>query len=304
MKEFVIELTNRCMNKCLHCSSIFQDTCNTTMDIDSHTLACAKQFAFNTDISSVIFSGGEPFLHPDFFSILKSFKETNKYIKVYTSGNFYRTMYDTLDFRQSLSLVDEFVVTCFSHDEVIHNGITGNSDSFANLNYFIDKIYSFGNKITMHIVPMRQNYTGIPFTIDHYHDKISFFSVLKLVKQGNASINWERIAVDNEPLSKILYECNKRNSVKTGNPFEALSNSSTSCGAGTCKVCLTFDRHFLPCEVFKRERKNFPLIADTQSLVINSRYFFDANPGSKIPVRCHSSQIKANLMQAGVIYDN
>jgi hypothetical protein len=63
--ELTIEVTSRCHNRCVHCSSGSSPDCNEF--IDKNIIAKAIE-AINPD--KVILSGGEPFLHPEIRDII------------------------------------------------------------------------------------------------------------------------------------------------------------------------------------------------------------------------------------------
>ena len=63
IKDVSIEITQRCVNHCIHCSSCSSEDC--TMMLQQDTLHRVIQGLHRLKVERVCLSGGEPFLHPN-----------------------------------------------------------------------------------------------------------------------------------------------------------------------------------------------------------------------------------------------
>jgi MoaA/NifB/PqqE/SkfB family radical SAM enzyme len=257
MKELIIELTNRCLNDCIHCSSKNCGADGVVHDVSISEIEPVVNSALQAGYSRVVFSGGEPMLHPEFCNIVEYFSVRNVGIKMYTSGVASDDVYERKDYVEALSKIDTITVSCYSNSEIGHNTIVRNSNGYSYFRKFLDVFSSIAHHLEMNIVPMSHNVHEVNSVYESYKDILASYNVLKLVKQGNAAIHWESICVNEAVLNDELTMLKSKPHTKIGNSFGALSNSVYQCEAGRTKMCITFDGYVIPCEVFKSSRKQF-----------------------------------------------
>ena len=75
LHEITIEVTQRCPNRCIYCSSLSDAT--KTQYLDYETICRVVDDAKSLGAKSVSLSGGEPFLHSDIVKIAEYIK-TNR----------------------------------------------------------------------------------------------------------------------------------------------------------------------------------------------------------------------------------
>ena len=84
MQHVSIEITQKCANECIYCSSVSNRECNIQMSTDK-----IKQIVDGLDkldTKCISISGGEPFLHPDIVDIVRYIKKKGIEVNIYTSG--------------------------------------------------------------------------------------------------------------------------------------------------------------------------------------------------------------------------
>ncbi len=257
MKELIIELTNRCLNDCVHCSSKNCGADGVVHDVSISEIEPVVNSALQAGYNRVVFSGGEPMLHPEFCAFVRYFERRNVEMKMYTSGVVGDDIYENSDYAEAVSNIRTVTVSCYSDSETCHNAIVRNSEAYLRLHRFIDVFSPKIQRLEMNIVPMSYNVHEINVVYERYSDILSSYNVLKLVNQGNASTHWESICVNEKVLTRELTMLKTKPRTKIGNSFGALSNSVYQCEAGRTKMCITFDGYVIPCEVFKLSRKQF-----------------------------------------------
>lgn len=257
MKELIIELTNRCLNDCVHCSSKNCGAEGVVYDVSISEIEPVVNNALQAGYNRVVFSGGEPMLHPEFCDLVKYFVRKNFDIKMYTSGVVGDDVYKSPDYVEAISKIGTVTVSCYSNIETCHNAIVRNSDGYLRLHRFIEVFAQQVQRLEMNIVPMSYNAHEINAIYERYKGMLSSYNVLKLVKQGNAAKHWEKICVNETVLNNELTRLKSKPRTKIGNSYGALSNSAYQCEAGRTKMCITYDGYVIPCEVFKALRKQF-----------------------------------------------
>ena len=84
IEELYIEITNHCVQKCIHCSS--NATCNHYAEIPLENIQNTVQKLLPLGLKAVVLSGGEPFLHPDLFALVDFLEGKGIRYSLYTCG--------------------------------------------------------------------------------------------------------------------------------------------------------------------------------------------------------------------------
>ena len=85
--EVTIELTQRCPNECIYCSSL--SNLDATDALPYNVICQIVDDAVLLGAEQINLSGGEPFLRDDIGAIIKYIHSKNLSIRLYTSGIFY-----------------------------------------------------------------------------------------------------------------------------------------------------------------------------------------------------------------------
>lgn len=85
LKDLCFEVIQTCPNKCKFCSSNSSKDKKTMISLEDFKRV-VKYFLNQGGIKEISISGGEPFLHPDLFEMVKFCKEKGIRTVVFTSG--------------------------------------------------------------------------------------------------------------------------------------------------------------------------------------------------------------------------
>lgn len=164
LKELSLEITQRCPNYCIHCSSCSSLTKDVTMSYDKicEIINEAKDLGLKT----LCISGGEPFLHPRIVDIIRYAAIKNLNISVYTSGIYHDGIhYTSLPLRQLAAIKDcatKLIFNVEASDDAIYNSVMGTTiGGFDMLKKSIEESCRLGIMVEAHIVPMKRNYKQI-----------------------------------------------------------------------------------------------------------------------------------------------
>ena len=69
LKEITIEITQRCPNYCIHCSSLSSLNCSTQLSFDDIRNVIDDAVSLGAEL--ICISGGEPFMHPQITDIIR-----------------------------------------------------------------------------------------------------------------------------------------------------------------------------------------------------------------------------------------
>lgn len=257
IKEMSLELLDRCLLRCKHCST--EAGIEGKKSLDKDTVYSVIRQAKVLGLESLSFSGGEPFLYEDFWDVVCFARNLNISIKVYTSGVIEQGGVPApIDLPTSLKLsklVDKVIVSIHGPTSSIHDEITCLEGSFDITLKSIIALKEF-NTIEVHTVPMKVNlfYLG---EVVHLCESLGIqdISFLRLVPQGRCLENPE-ILMDNEDyrvLHSVISGLNPQDiKIRKGSPFRCLFlDQAGKCTAAKNKLMVSPDGGIFPCEAFK-----------------------------------------------------
>ncbi len=250
MRELTLEITNQCINRCLHCSSNCIYDKNNIVQL---TLEDIKKLIKKYEPEIVNISGGEPFEHPNIYEILGYLKENNIKHRLYTSlyplGKMTKeTQSKILNLFKNNQLLT-VVLPLHSFNNSINDLFMGNEGLTEELKNDIKYLIKMNISITVHIVPTLITIYTLEDTVKYLIDLgINNIKILKLVVQGRCK-NHKDIEVCNNSLKDILTKISKKygNKVILGLPF----NECHECIAGKEKLVVMCDGSIVPCESYK-----------------------------------------------------
>lgn len=212
--ETVIEIIQKCKNRCIHCSSMSSPTSN-------HIMKYSDVLDLMRD--DVCISGGEPLLHPDASKIIN-----NREMKVYTSGiDGFR--YD--DIRKDTV----FIFGIQSVEEAVHDKITCRKGSWEETVRSINECVKLGFRVGAHIVPMEYNKSQLLGTSKWLKSiGVKEISMLKFVPQGRGSF------FPTMPIDVNMFE-----GAMWGRPWHG------GCNGNSNKIVYRYDGTILNCEAEK-----------------------------------------------------
>lgn len=227
--KYEVCLTNNCNQKCIHCSNGIKDKHSSIrMELISSLL--------EQEPILIILTGGEPFLHPDVFSIIYMIKKRGVFLKICTNG-----VYLTESVCKKLEvLLDENDIIQISFDAAdsdTYTSIRGSEDfntvmaNILNARKILSKV-----TIDLHCVPNVFNFKQIESVFDLAKALgANTFSASPLAYLGCAKKEYQANVLSLLQLELELYKNSNAQTSYTGRLFEICSlyglvnNISSSC---------------------------------------------------------------------------
>lgn len=262
LKEITIELTQRCPNCCLYCSSMSNPSKETILSVEQIEQVIDDAVALGA--KSISLSGGEPFMHPNIKEIIDYIYSKGISCLVYSSGIIMTNKNEPssvpLELLQVIKhKVSKLIVNVEAEEEKTYNTIMGTAfGGFSLMQMTIRKAIALGIIVEAHMVPMKVNYLQIPGVVKLCVDLgISQISFLRLVIQGRAQNNLQKIMLGKEEYETamcLMKEASEYSNIKIrlGIPFrEGIKH--INCMTGICKLDVRYDGKVYPCEAFKND---------------------------------------------------
>lgn len=255
--EVTIELTQRCPNECIYCSSLSCIDAEETLSFD--TVCQIVDDAVLLGAKQINLSGGEPFLRNDITAIVEYVHAKDLSVRLYSSGIYYNEGYQAIPnelLRSIVGKVDYLIFNYESSNPESYADIMGTrSENLDLVNESIRNANALGVNVEAHIVPMKCNYKQIPDTLTTlYAMGVSNVSLLRLVPQGRVEQNQEMIVLsetEQEELKDIALSMSNLygDKLRLGKPFR--TGTYASCMTGTVRLVVRYDGYVFPCGAFK-----------------------------------------------------
>jgi len=259
LSEVSIEITRKCPNKCLHCSSLSDENCKELLDYDR--LIEVVLDAIKLGATKICLSGGEPFLHSRISDIIGfvAFQGLETY--VYTSGVMFDEKNQITSINKSIlknisSKVTKLIFNIEAATSNTYDEIMGTKNCFEKMKQSIRDAHSLSITTEAHFVPMKLNIDEVESVVDLCKKlKISKLSFLRLVLHGRAQENKDLIFLSDDDLEKFKVELERLKEqsemdIRIGVPLSA-KESYHECEAANGKLNIKYDGNVFPCEVFK-----------------------------------------------------
>lgn len=251
LHTFHIELTSRCNERCVHCY-IPHD--NKTTDIDYDTMIDILNQCKEMNVLTLVFSGGEPMLHPHFCDFLKTAKDMDFNVTVLSNLTVVTDeILDALTYRHA-SCVN---VSLYSMNSEIHDEITTVKGSYKKTVSNILKLIENNVPIQINCPVMKQN-------------KDSFYEVIEWGQNHKCTVNTDYLIIaradrttDNlvnrlskEDLRTVINHFLEndvvvRSNIENANENEQDDNGTNPedrvCGVGITTLCMVTNGDVYPC---------------------------------------------------------
>ena len=256
--EVTIEVTQRCPNECIYCSSwSTPDKCEA---LDMETICRCVDDAATLGAKQINISGGEPLLRTDIAAITDYIHKKGLKIRLYCSGIYYDGAYHAmpLELLESISgKVDVIIFNYESSSPELYAQIMGTTPgNLALLEETIRNAIQLGFAVEAHLVPMKCNFRQIPVTLERlYTIGVSNVSLLRLVPQGRVDENEDLVLLsedDQRELKSMLAKLSQKydgSKLRLGKPYR--SEKYTTCNTGTVRLAVRYDGYVFPCGAFK-----------------------------------------------------
>lgn len=255
--EVTIEITQKCPNQCIYCSSWSSIEKIDMLDYDLICRIVDDAEALGAKLINV--SGGEPLLHPSIVPILRYIKSKGLNVRLYSSGIYYddgycSMPYSLLDYIKND--VDTLIFNYEADSPELYARIMGSvPENLAILDETVKRAISLGINVEAHIVPMKCNFKQISSTVEKlYSLGVSNVSFLRLVYQGRAVENTDQTllseAEESELRESLTVLSNQyARKIRLGKPYR--SEKFSSCRTGTVRMAVRYDGCVFPCGAFK-----------------------------------------------------
>jgi len=167
MKRVDIKIGFNCNNKCKFCvqGNKREHYQNKSINEIKEALYKAKQ----NELTGVVFTGGEPCIHPNIIEAVRYAKELGfEYIQIQSNGR----MFAYYDFCQKLILAgaNEFSPALHSSQEQIHDFLTSNKGAFQQVVQGIKNLKKLNQYILTNTVITSRNYQDLPALAELFID--------------------------------------------------------------------------------------------------------------------------------------
>jgi len=254
LNELTLELSQRCFQNCLYCSSGSSST--DTIQLSFETIKRVLESLSTLGGKVVELSGGEPLsfgkIHETIEYALKKGFQTH----LFTCAHFPNKIIDL----KKLDKVDRFYVNLQAPNKAIHDYLTSSDGSFDRVLSFIRKCKARGKWVGAHLVPLSINIDEI----DEYLKlatrlKLDNVSLLRFVSQGRGrnhifSLNDDEI----QQLFLIIKKYREMNDLdfKVGCPLDfgflyKKNRTVVPCESGISRCVIRPNGNVIPCPAFK-----------------------------------------------------
>lgn len=277
IQDISFEITQKCLNSCIHCSSCSNNLCE--QYIDYETICKTVDDMPQIGVKRVCLSGGEPFLHKDLKNIVTYIKHSGMEVNIYSSGivevDEQITYIRANEFKALKKCgLSKIMFNLQSYESARYNEIMGTTGRFDIVKESIKNAIAAGIYTEIHFVPMKINVGDIDGIVDLARkmnvNKVSF---LKLVPHGRADKNKNLIQLSAEETIKLRKKLNeiKSETIRIGIPL-SLDLDSDFCHAARSKLYIKFDGTVYGCEAFKYIQQ-----LDGESNVIQPNNIFESS---------------------------
>ncbi|PIU54320.1 MAG: hypothetical protein COS90_01440 [Deltaproteobacteria bacterium CG07_land_8_20_14_0_80_60_11] len=266
--ELCLEITNRCIMNCLHCSTAFPGC---EEHVDELTLKEIEQIisdfhALGGKILEI--SGGEPTLHRNLVDIVAFAKGKGLETRLYTCGVSYKGRCRPLSVALLKKLrghgFDKIIFNLQGGTSEVHDLITRKPGSFDALCQTIINAKKLGFWVGTHFVPMQPN-------ADSFEDVLKLaiklgideVALLRFVPQGRGEVHREILKLQSNKLweflkavAQLMKKYGDRLKIRAGCPLdflgfidETVKISACKAGKSTCSITPSGD--VIPCPAFK-----------------------------------------------------
>lgn len=262
LHDINLEITQRCLQNCKHCSSLAGREASTQISYDE-VQVLVGEFK-NLGGREVEVSGGEPLLHPRVFDMMELVKEAGLCLRVFTCGRFPESRDAHGDsVTDRLARIEPEKVVCSLHgsNSITHDDIADTKGSFKQTVQLVRDLVDAGVTVGVHFVPMTPNFEELEDLLDFAADLgVESLRILRFVPQGRGETNKAYLMMNPEEMATLIekmkeYKRRTDIDVEIGShlDFTFLLDDSTpsGCEAGKTKCLVEPSGNILPCAVFK-----------------------------------------------------
>lgn len=254
LNEITLEVTQRCFQKCLYCSSSSASTSNIRLSFDVVKQVLRDFYYLGGKI--VELSGGEPLLYPAIYETIDFAAKMRLQIHLFTCAN----LLDKEIELDKLNKVSRFYVNLQSATRSIHDYLTGAPGSFDRIVCLIKELKARGKWVGTHLIPLSLNIDEIEEYLEFARlMKLDNVSLLRFVQQGRGRNNV--LSLNNDEISHLFstiekYRRSSNPEFKIGCPLDfgfifKKGQGIVSCKSGMSRCVVRPNGNVVPCPAFK-----------------------------------------------------
>lgn len=252
LETFHIELTSRCNERCVHCYIPHEkkDT-----DISEKLMIEALNQCKKMGVLTVIFSGGEPMLHPHFCEFLKYAKDLDFNVTVLSNLTLLTDeIIEVLKYRHCTCVN----VSLYSMNALVHDTITARKGSFEKTKNNILKLLDNDIAVQINCPIMKQNKDSFQDVItwgqDHKCSVVTDYLIAARYDRTTDNLN-NRITTEDleDVISKLMENDVVLQSNVSSFSAEQMKDGIKAnlddkvCGVGMSTMCMVANGNVYPC---------------------------------------------------------
>lgn len=251
LETFHIELTSKCNERCVHCYIPHE---NKNTDIDYNLMLQALDQCKELGVLTVIFSGGEPMLHPIFCDFLHYAEDLDFNVTILSNLTLLNEkILEALMYRHA-SCVN---VSLYSMDANVHDSITTVEGSFEKTKANILRLLDNNVPVQINCPIMKQNkesfYEVVKWGQDHKCSVITDYLIMARSDHSIGNLD-NRLTADDLPSviknlieNDVVFQSNVRNQQMNHTAASQIHAEDRVCGVGMSTLCMVAAGTVYPC---------------------------------------------------------
>ncbi|MDH5415254.1 MAG: radical SAM protein [Flavobacteriaceae bacterium] len=254
LNELTLELSQRCFQNCLYCSSGSSSTDNIQLSFDTIKRVLDSFSALGGKV--VELSGGEPLCFEKINETVEYASKKGFQVNLFTCAYSPNKKIDI----DKLDGVDRFYLNLESPNKIVHDYLTSSPGSFDRVISFIKECRAKGKWVGTHLIPLALNIDEI----DEYLKlakllKLDNVSLLRFVPQGRGRNHI--LSLNNDEILQLFSIIEKHKKIdaldfKIGCPLDfrflyRKSKTVIRCESGISRCVIRPNGNIIPCPAFK-----------------------------------------------------
>lgn len=251
LETFHIELISKCNERCVHCYIPHE---NKNSEIDCDLMLQVLEQCKELGVLTIIFSGGEPMLHPNFCDFLRRAKDLDFNVTILSNLTLLNEeILEALMYRHA-SCVN---VSLYSMDAYVHDAITTVKGSFEKTKSNILKLLDHNVPVQINCPIMKQNKDSFCEVVKWGQShKCSVITDYLIMARSDHSIDNldNRLTVHDLPSvikslieNDVVFQSNVRNQQTDFVPSSKNHAEERVCGVGMSTLCMVATGTVYPC---------------------------------------------------------
>lgn len=205
LEELCLEITNKCLLECIHCSSMssFSSKEELKFELIKKIIDDFRELGG----VKIEFSGGEPIFHKDIYEIIEYAKKKNLEVSLYTNGlGVGADILHDEDIQRLINIgTNKFLFSLHGSKNGTHEKITEKEGSFQKTISVIKKLKEKDAYVGVHFVPTKINYQELEESCKMADDiGVNEFAVLRFVPQGRGWQNRSFLELREKEVEQLL----------------------------------------------------------------------------------------------------